>query len=94
LRVENHGDRKLDSAGEGHAVIAYHWVDRESGRVLEEGVRTRLKDDLNPGERLEIEARVAPPKSAPSAEVGIRFSILLVGEGWLVTRDPAHGLYL
>lgn len=94
LRVENHGEKKLDAEGESRAVIAYHWINRQSGRALEEGVRTPLASDLHPGERTEIEVRVAPPKAAPPAEVGIRFSVLLVGECWLVNRDPAHGLYL
>lgn len=94
VRIENFGPDTLVTDGDHPAVLGYHWIDRASGKPLEEGTRSRLSEEIPPGARGEVTLRVLPPRRADPEQARIRISVLRVGDHWLATRDPSHGLIL
>lgn len=92
IRVENFGAELIPKGGEHPAVLGYHWLDTETGTVLEEGVRTALPRDVPPGARDETKMRIRPPRKADKDKSKLRISMLRVGKYWLTSRDPSHGV--
>lgn len=62
--ITNTGEATWPIDGPRPVMLAYHWLDAESGAMLVfDGRRTRLPRPLEPGDSLELQARVlAPPQ--------------------------------
>lgn len=87
IHLNNKGNVPLQASGENPIIIAYHWYD-QNGQLLErEGARTRLPKNIFPGESIEINATLRPPKSLPDGDYVIRFGLLKLGVRWLKIND-------
>lgn len=94
VRIENFGPELLPVDGEHPTVLGYHWVDRDSGKALEEGRRFSLAGSIPPGLSEEVTIRITPPRLADPERSTVRVSVLRVGKHWLASIQPSHGLIL
>lgn len=97
LSLENRGRLPILSAGEDSYELSYRWLDPDRNRiVIEKGLRTRLSENLSPGERLTVDAQLQTP--AVTGEYILLWDFYQEKRGWLSARGlvPAlvpYGIY-
>jgi hypothetical protein len=62
LKLENAGSAAWRSHGRGGVQLSYHWLDTLGNPIVWDGVRTELPHVVGPGEALEVEIDVVPPR--------------------------------
>jgi hypothetical protein len=90
IRVTNSGPGPWPALGDARGVggvrLSYHWLESVSQRVLSEGTRSSLRDDLPPGGAATLEASVHAP--ARPGRYTLVFSMVQEGVAWLEDAGP------
>ncbi|MDH3745076.1 MAG: LTA synthase family protein [Acidobacteriota bacterium] len=69
--------------------LSYHWLTVSGRDEVQEGLRSRLPGGVEPGETVELKARIKPPSQ--TGVYRLRWDMLEEGKGWfaqLTPRDP------
>lgn len=74
LHLENAGSASWRSRGHGGVQVSYHWLDALGSPVVWDGARTPLPRVVQPGETVEVDARVVAPR--PHGSYRIAFDLV------------------
>jgi hypothetical protein len=81
LRLENAGSAPWRSRGRGGIQLAYHWLDPLGNPIVWDGIRTPLPRVVQPGETVELDARVLSPR--PPGNYRLAFDLVDELRFWL-----------
>ncbi len=64
--------------------LAYHWLKKTGEVVIHDGIRSSIPHNLNPGDKVEISAKVKAPKAA--GEYILEFDMVQEQVAWFGLR--------
>jgi hypothetical protein len=81
LELENAGSAAWRTREENEGVhLAYHWLDELGNPIVWDGIRTEFDGDVEPGQRLSLEALVRAP--IPPGAYRLAFDLVEEGRWW------------
>lgn len=69
--------------------ISYRWHDSKTKKPIEDGLRTKLNEDLWPYKTVKRIMKIAPPKKSGNYILGI--TLVQEGCGWFNDKEPNSG---
>jgi hypothetical protein len=80
LALENAGSATWRSHGGAEIQLSYHWLDERGNPIVWDGLRTAFERPVEPGERIELAARVRAP--IPPAQYRLAFDLVQEHRFW------------
>jgi hypothetical protein len=87
-RLSNASDETWPAQGTTRVNLSYHWLEPEDGQPLEEGRRTGLPRDLEPGGAVEVEQVIRAPEQ-PGTYV-LELDLVRERVSWFARRRPGQ----
>ncbi|MEO7326050.1 MAG: Wzt carbohydrate-binding domain-containing protein [Dokdonella sp.] len=85
IEVENTGGATWQVSGKNPVCLSYHWHDREGNVVENDGLRTYLPRDLNPGQRMKLVGLLRAPDRI--GDLRLIWTMVQEGVSWFDSRD-------
>lgn len=80
IQIENTGVATWQSTGKNPVCLSYHWHDMEGNVVENDGLRTCLPRDIQPGERMKLVGLLRAPQSRGALR--LIWTLVQEGVGW------------